>query len=472
MTNEIGSHDLNILSKYHFNEDGKNKSNDQLMGLKWVVNGKEWQRELVLIDRRDATCWNIFLSYAFNIGKLRNTSISLNVIANHLSRYDWQSIKLNYSQSGQDANSKAFVTVCHLANRQMERHRFSLFVKVSYPIANEYNFYWNPAVNGRFLQSIQRYRLPDAVGLELRFKDTENIVTPYQKVLTDDLPNIEVGYEYEFVTEEIPCGENETRTIYHYHFSAPPYYQIETKKRDTSLLLQRSNSTKKISELQEPKNEDIKTLTEYEFIQDGFNKANSHVLGLETIQKKGKVHQKLINVSRKDATCWAILLSYFKMGKLKNITVSLDKVSAYLARYNWKEVQSNDSSKLMSTIYHVANREFALKRMNLSEMFSDKTNNPYRHYWNTEMNGRFLLAQQQHLLPKAWGIEISWKDSKEKIMPHQKITKEEMSFIQVGFQYQSTQSYSRYYYHYPRPPYYQVVSQGSHLPNRREISSD
>ena len=51
----------------------------------------------------------------------------------YLSKYKWKEIKIEVIQNHLEENDHkkgAFKTVCHLANRQMQRHRFQKLFKV------------------------------------------------------------------------------------------------------------------------------------------------------------------------------------------------------------------------------------------------------------------------------------------------------------------------------------------------------
>ena len=219
----IKTNDLQVLSQYHFFEIGSNKQNKHLIGLKWIKEGSAWKQELVEVSKQDVSCWTLFLSQ-FGIGKLKHISLSLNEICSYLSQYQWKEIKLNISQNPANSNYDAFHTVCHLANRQMQRYQFQLFKAVSDSIPSDFNHYWNLTIQGRFLLSLQRYRLPDAKGLELRFKDSKSPVLPGQRLTREDVANIEVGYEYEKASR----GD-----YHHFHYPDPPYYP--TLSRITNL---------------------------------------------------------------------------------------------------------------------------------------------------------------------------------------------------------------------------------------------
>jgi hypothetical protein len=231
--NAIKRSDLQVLSQYNFIENGSNRQNNHLIGLKWIREGAAWRQELIEVKKQDVSCWSLFLSI-FGIGKLKHISLSLDKVCSHLSKYKWKEMKLEVSQNHPEENDykKAFKTVCHLANRQIQRHRFQLFKEVSDPIQGDFNHYWNLAMNGRFLLSLQRYRLPDAVSIELRFKDSKTPVLPNQMLTKNDTANIEVGFKYELITEEetdygIDDDDEETTTIYYYHYPFNPYYSID-----------------------------------------------------------------------------------------------------------------------------------------------------------------------------------------------------------------------------------------------------
>lgn len=228
--NNIQTTDLQVLSQYNFIENGSNRQNDHLLGLKWIKEVSKWRQELTEVKKQDVTCWSLFLSL-FGIGKLKYITLSLDKICSHLSQYQWKEIKSAVSQDPEESDYKAFKTVCHVANRLMlmMRHR-ALFKEISEPIQGDFNHYWNPAMNGRFLLSLQRYRLPDAKGVELRFKDSHTPVLQNQMLTKNDMVNIEVGFKYERITETESAygvgedGENETTISHFYHYPSPPYY--------------------------------------------------------------------------------------------------------------------------------------------------------------------------------------------------------------------------------------------------------
>ena len=213
-TFEINEQDLQILSNYNFVENGSNKQNDLLLGLKWVKEGKKWKQQLITVYKQDVHVCPSFLSL-FGIGKLKHVTVSLNDIRIYLLRYNWESIKSDINQNVDHPLSKAFKTVCHVANREMRYNdEVRLFKKVSDKITI-FEHYWNPVMNGRILRRWQNYQLPNAVGVELRFKDSKKYVSVFQKLTKEDVANIEVGYKYE---EDIIFNEKED--------PYPPYFAI------------------------------------------------------------------------------------------------------------------------------------------------------------------------------------------------------------------------------------------------------
>ena len=229
--NTVKANDLQVLSHYHFLEEGSNRQNKHLIGLKWTKQGSTWKQELVELSKQDVSCWSLFLSL-FGIGKLKHISLCLNKICSYLSQYQWKEIKLNISQNPANSNYDAFYTVCHLANRHMQRHQFQLFKAVSDSIQSDFNHYWNHAMQGRYLLSLQRYRLPNANDVELRFKDTKAPVLPGQRLTREDVANIEVGFKYELIIEEEDDDDDddddETTLVYYYHYPSTPYYAVDT----------------------------------------------------------------------------------------------------------------------------------------------------------------------------------------------------------------------------------------------------
>jgi hypothetical protein len=142
------------LSHYRFIEKGSNRQNNLQLGLKWIKEDGKWKQQLVEVSRQDITCLSLFLSL-FGQGKLRHISVSLDKICSHLLQYRWKEIKIEAIKNNETFEYKAFETICHLANRQMKRHCFSLFETVSDPIQNEYHHYWN-----NYALKILRFLLP------------------------------------------------------------------------------------------------------------------------------------------------------------------------------------------------------------------------------------------------------------------------------------------------------------------------
>lgn len=223
--NTIQLKDLQTLSNDKFVENGENKKNNHLLGLKWIKTGSTWRQELITIKRQDVSCWPLFLSI-FGLGELKHTSISLDKMCSHLSKYQWKEITLEISPNPKDnLHENAFKTVCHLANRQIQRHKFQLFKEVSHPMQGGFNHYWNPAMNGRFLLSLQRYRLPHAKNVELRFKDSKALVAPNKILNIADMVNIEVGFKYELIAKH---ELDDSTSSYYYPLS--PYYSTQKDK--------------------------------------------------------------------------------------------------------------------------------------------------------------------------------------------------------------------------------------------------
>lgn len=214
---KINKQDLQILSNYKFFENGSNKQNDLMIGLKWIKEGTKWRQELITVKKQDVSCLSLFLSL-FGMGKLKHISVSLNKISAYLYQYKWEEIKSDTNQNIEHPLYKAFKTVCHVANRQMQCYRkFHLFKKVSDNLQGEFNHYWNPIMNGRFLISLQNYYLPYATGIELRFKESQNSVLPDQKLTKEEVANIKVGYKYE------------EKANFQIIDPFPPYYSVRYK---------------------------------------------------------------------------------------------------------------------------------------------------------------------------------------------------------------------------------------------------
>ncbi len=211
--NQVQTHDLQLLARYTFSNQGK--KNNQLLGLKWVKGRNGWTQQLIEVNRQDVTCWTLFLSL-FNWGKLAHISVSLDKICHYLAQYQWKSMQMNAAQNHQTLKIKAFETVCHLANRQLSHRKVQLFKQVSDFVPSSFNHYWNPAMNGRFLCDLHRYQLPAARGVQLRFKNSKIVPLPHQKFNAKDLQDIEVGYEYETAS----CGDD-----HYYRYPHPPYFQ-------------------------------------------------------------------------------------------------------------------------------------------------------------------------------------------------------------------------------------------------------
>ena len=236
--NIINKQDLETLSNYKFLGNESNKKNNYLIGLKWVKEGSKWKQELVTVNKQDVSCKTLFLSL-FGLGKLRHITVSLDKICTYLSRYKWEEIKLKTDRNPEKPIYKAFVTVCEVANRQMKHRtyrfkpekRFELFKKVSEKIPGVFEHYWNPAINGQDLICLQKYYLKRVHEVQLRFKDTKIGILPYRKLTLDEMPNIEVGYDYEIfyytVSQYSPILErNEDVVISGHKSPKPPYYSI------------------------------------------------------------------------------------------------------------------------------------------------------------------------------------------------------------------------------------------------------
>jgi hypothetical protein len=76
------------------------------------ANGKS-EEKLVIVQREDITCVNLFLRY-FGRGKLAHTSFSLKTVAGYLGKFDWTGIK---DKKDEDRSLLAFKGVCSIANR-------------------------------------------------------------------------------------------------------------------------------------------------------------------------------------------------------------------------------------------------------------------------------------------------------------------------------------------------------------------
>lgn len=217
--NSISPHDLQVLANYQFIEDAKNRQNSRLLGLEWVKENSTWKQRLVCVERQDISLWTKFLRL-FNMGKLKNTYLSLSEINSHLSQYQWKEIKK------MPDGEKAFYTVCHIANRQIGPDS-KLFKAVSDPMEGDFKHYWNPAMQGRFLRNLHKYILPTVIDVELRFKDSKKIVLSHQILTKVDVENVEVGYRYEegFIIRKKNL-KNEFEWITH-HLPSPPYYLVK-----------------------------------------------------------------------------------------------------------------------------------------------------------------------------------------------------------------------------------------------------
>lgn len=222
----INAQDLTTLSNYNFVENGSNKQNTHLLGLKWERKGWRWKKELIIVNKMDVTCLSLFLGF-FGIGKLKHTSVSLNKISDYLSQYKWEEIKSKTDQNSQQPIYKAFKIFCHIANRQAYHFKFELFKRLSEKLEGDFNHYWNPAIEGRFLHALHVYRLPRAVGVALRFKDSKEYVLLYQKLTKQDVANIEVGYQYEDQSYQVvdKYGEREEKIVR--YLAPPPYFRIQ-----------------------------------------------------------------------------------------------------------------------------------------------------------------------------------------------------------------------------------------------------
>lgn len=217
--NTLSSNDLLVLSQYHFVQNGSNKQNNVLLGVKWIKDQTGWKQQLIEVDKQDVTCWSLFLSL-FRVGKLAHTSVSLSEVNYYLTKYDWKKIKTetNISLNSESSASidKAFNSVCHVANRSLSQSE--LFYSVSDVVSGDFNHYWNPALEGSVLYALQRPIFRYAVNIELRFKDTKVRVSENQRLTKEDVSRIEVGYAY----ERIPSYKK--RVPDHFSEPRPPYY--------------------------------------------------------------------------------------------------------------------------------------------------------------------------------------------------------------------------------------------------------
>lgn len=216
--------DLQVLSNYHFIEEGSNKKNNALIGLKWIKDPSGWKKQLVTVDKQDVTCWSLFLS-VFGIGKLSGITVSLRNICSYLAKFNWQEIKSTDTSKPESSEYKVFNTVCHIANRRILKRQLELFYAVSEPVSSEFNHYWNPAMKGRFLFDLQCSHLLYAEQMALRFKDTKLPVESNQGLSKEDVARIEVGYAF----ERIPS--NYRKVPDYYREPPPPYYSTGPLKK-------------------------------------------------------------------------------------------------------------------------------------------------------------------------------------------------------------------------------------------------
>ncbi len=224
-------HDLDVLSHYQFLEKGSNDQNTHLLALEWVKENNQWKRRLIEINKEGVTCLSLFLS-KFGIGKFRNVNFSLNKIGIYLLQYQWKNLPSEIKKNPEHKYFKSYITVCHIANRQLRHGRVQLFKDVSNRVESVFNHYWNPAINGRFLTDLHYYRLPQARSLALRFIDSKLSILKDQILNETDLTNIEVGYAYELVTFSHSTGtgkDRETSTDYYYIYPYPPYYSVTSR---------------------------------------------------------------------------------------------------------------------------------------------------------------------------------------------------------------------------------------------------
>lgn len=480
--NTIKQNDLRILSQYNFIENGSNKQNDRLLGLRWIKEGDAWKQELTIVSRQDVTCWSLFLSL-FGLGKLKYIDISLDTICRRLYQYSWNQIKLDLSQAPENDEYKAYITVCQLANRQMQRRRFELFKEVSNKIEGEYNHYWNPAMNGRFLLSLHDYYMPKARDVELRFKDSKTPVQRNQMLTKSDINRIEIGFKYELVIKEKTDRrlnaegdfEDETITNHYYHYPTAPYYQAEMKNHRFPARKELP-ALKDVPRLNAIKLNDLKVLSQYRFIENG-NSLNDRLLGLKSI-KEGSIWKKeLTEVSRQDVTCWSLFLRIFGFGKLKNIDISLQGICDYLSQYQWEQIKlnaiqnpENDDYQAFKAVCQLANRQMTKSQQ--SELFiavSNKVEGDFNHYWNPAINGRTLLRLHNYFLPDAKKVDLRFKDSKVSVQPTQLLTPNDMMNIEVGFAHEKIRRGDDHHFHYPLFPYYSTSSKKRRRPPRNEI---
>lgn len=229
----LNSADLKLLAAYDFEQADNSYRATKLLGTKWNEN-HQWV--LVYVDRVDVTCWQLFLSF-FNYGKLAYTSVALEEVCQYLSTYNWKEIKKELPEDEQSEMYRAYKTACHVTNRFFLAYPGAgreWFKAISERIEGPFNHYWNPAMEGRFLLAIYRYLMPDAVGLELRFKETHASIRKDQKLTQAEVSQIEVGYRYEHTQEreERSHRDDKNEVIYHEHYHYPtfPYYQVEDTK--------------------------------------------------------------------------------------------------------------------------------------------------------------------------------------------------------------------------------------------------
>lgn len=90
---------------------------------------------LVVLNRKDFSCWQFFLKLLFGCGKLRKFDITLVKVTSYMSQFDFTLIKQAASEETADRSSntyKAYLTACGLANRALfYKGKKELFDKTS-----------------------------------------------------------------------------------------------------------------------------------------------------------------------------------------------------------------------------------------------------------------------------------------------------------------------------------------------------
>lgn len=185
--NEITINDLEVLSNYVF--ENSNQVNNNFIGVLRYQENSEWKEKLVKVSSENLNC--CFFRPFFGECNLENVKVRLDDVCSYLLKYDWEQIKLRVGQDKTIPCYRAFETVCLLAMRQLMHNKTSLFTRVSDYIPGDFNFYWNPFINGKFLLSLQKIYFPNQ-NLELRFKDTDYLIFLEKQLTKEDLANIKV----------------------------------------------------------------------------------------------------------------------------------------------------------------------------------------------------------------------------------------------------------------------------------------